>query len=190
MATHTATATGTGIPGLTAGTWEIDGDHSDVSFAVRHMMVSKVRGKFGAVRGTITITDDIMSSSVEATVDVSSFDTGNVDRDNHVRSADFLEIEKYPTMTYRSTAVRRKGSDYVVDGDLTLHGVTRPVSFGLEFGGAGTDAYGKQRAGFSVAGELNRRDFGVDITMPLDGGGVVVGDKVKLSLEIAAVLAE
>lgn len=183
----TTTTTTTQIPGLVPGTWTIDPTHSDVSFTVRHMMVSKVRGSFKSFSGEIVIADDLTKSSVDATIDVDSFDTGNADRDAHIRSADFLEVERYPTMTFHSTQIRPAGDDYVVDGELTLHGVTRPVSLDLEVGGVTTDPYGNLRLGLSATTEINRRDFGIDITMPLDSGGVVVGDKVKITLDVAAI---
>ncbi len=183
----TAPSTITQLPGYVTGTWTIDPVHSDVSFTVRHLMVSKVRGKFGTVEGKIVTASDPLASSATATIDVSSFDTG-AQRDNHIRSADFLEVEKHPTMTYRSTGIRADGDGFVVDGDLTLHGVTRPVPLTVELNGFGPDPYGGTRAGFSATGQINRRDFGVDIDMPMDGGGVVVGDKVQLVLEIEAVL--
>ena len=178
----------TEVPGLTAGTWTIDPSHTDVSFTVRHLMVSKVRGSFTRFDGTIVIAEDPLASSVEASVDLSSIDTRDENRDAHLRSADFFETETYPTMTFRSTKVRRAGSDFAVEGELSLHGVTRPVQLDLEFNGVSADPWGGTRAGFSAETEINRRDFGIDISMPLDGGGVVVGDKVKVHLEIEAVL--
>jgi polyisoprenoid-binding protein YceI len=173
---------------IAAGTWDIDPVHSDVSFAVRHMMVSKVRGRFGAVSGEIVTGEDLVDSSVTATIETASVDTGNDQRDAHVRSADFLDVEQFPTMAYRSTAVRRAGDEYVVDGELTLHGVTRPVALRLEPVGSGPDAYGGTRVGFSATATVNRNDFGVDIRLPLDGGGIVVGEKVEIQLEIEGVL--
>lgn len=180
----------TDIPGYVAGTWEIDPVHSDVSFTVRHMMVSKVRGKFHDVRGTIVTAENPLESQVSAEIDVNSVDTGNEQRDEHVRSAEFLDTATYPTMTYRSTSVRPKGDNLLVEGDLTLHGVTRPVELELELNGIGIDAYGATRAGFTATGQINRKDFGITIDMPLDGGGAVVGDKIQLQLEIAAVLTQ
>lgn len=120
--TATTTPTTPTIPGLVPGVWAIDPVHSDVSFTVRHMMVSKVRGGFKSFDGEIVVEDDVVDSSVIATVDVASFDTGNAERDAHIRSADFLDLEQHPTMTYRSTGIRPDGDDYVVDGELTLHG--------------------------------------------------------------------
>ena len=176
------------IPNLVAGTWEIDPVHSDVSFNVRHMMVSKVRGSFRTFSGAITITDDPGTASAEATIDLASIETNNEQRDGHIKSADFFEVEKYPTMTFRSTGVRADGGDYVVTGDLTLKGVTKSVDLNVEVGGAGPDAFGGTRAGFTANTTINRSDFGVDISMPMDGGGVVVGEKVSVQLEIEAVL--
>ena len=180
--------TSTQLPGYVVGTWDIDPVHSDVSFTVRHMMVSKVRGRLAAFSGEIVTTPEFGNSTVTATVDATSIDTGNAQRDGHVRSADFFAVETYPTWTFRSTGIRADGDAHVLDGEVTIKGVTRPVSFALEVNGFGPDAYGGTRAGFSASATINRNDFGVDIAMPLDGGGVVVGDKVTINLEIEAVL--
>ncbi len=178
----------TRIPGYLAGTWDIDPTHSDVSFSVRHMMVSKVRGRFASFTGEIVTGEDVTGSSVRATIDATSIDTGNAQRDGHVRSADFFDVENHPEWTYVSTGVRADGDDLVVDGELTIKGVTRPVPLALELNGFGPDAYGGTRAGFTATTAINRNDFGVDIVMPLDGGGVVVGEKVQITLEIQGVL--
>ncbi len=178
----------TTTPTLAAGTWTIDPSHSEVGFTVRHLMVSKVRGRFTTFEGAIVVGADELASSVTASIDVSSINTSDENRDNHLRGADFFEAETYPTMTYRSTSVVAKGGGYVVEGELTLHGVTKPVTLDLDFEGVGADPWGGTRAGFSASGEINRKDFGVDISMPLDGGGVVVGDKIKINLEIEAIL--
>jgi polyisoprenoid-binding protein YceI len=185
--TDTRTPSISDIPGLVPGTWSIDPTHSDVSFSVRHMMVSKVRGTFRRFDAELVIAENLSDSSVNATIDVGSFDTGNADRDAHIRSADFLDLERYPTMTYRSTAIHPEGDRFVVDGELTLHGVTRPVALQLEVGGVTTDPYGNLRLGLSATTEINRRDFGIDVSMPLEAGGVVVGDKVNITLDIAAI---
>ena len=176
------------IPGYIAGTWAIDAAHSAVSFSVRHLMVSKVRGSFRTFEGTLVTAENPADSSVTATIDLSSIDTNNADRDNHIRSADFFEVEKYPTMTYRSTGLRADGEDFILDGELDLHGVVKSVPLKLELNGFGPDPYGGTRVGFSATTEISRNDFGVDIHMPLDGGGVVIGDKIAISLEIEAVL--
>jgi polyisoprenoid-binding protein YceI len=176
------------IPSYTAGTWDIDPVHSEVSFSVRHMMVSKVRGRFGSFSGQIVTGEDVTGSSVSATIDATSIDTNNEQRDNHIRSADFFDVANHPTWSFASSAVRVDDGELRVDGELTIKGVTRPVTLSLEVEGFGPDAYGGTRAGFSASTTINRADFGVDISMPLDGGGVVVGDKVTINLEIEAVL--
>jgi polyisoprenoid-binding protein YceI len=185
----TSTAT-TPIPGYLAGIWDIDPLHSDVSFTVRHMMVSKVRGRFGSFSGQIITGEDLASSSVTATIDATSIDTGLEQRDGHIRSADFFDVENHPRWTFRSTGVRADGEALTVDGELTIKGVTRPVTLAVEVNGFGPDSFGGIRAGFSASATIDRNDFGVDIKLPLDGGGVVVGDKVQIALEIAAVLRQ
>jgi polyisoprenoid-binding protein YceI len=181
-------STATEVPGLVAGTWTLDPVHSEVGFMVRHLMVSKVRGEFATFSGVITIADNPLESSVTATIDATSIKTGDENRDAHLRSADFFEVEKYPEWTFHSTAVVPKGSDYVVTGDLTIHGVTRSVDLDLEFNGVSPDPWGGTRAGFSATTSLSRKDFGLEFNIPVDGGGVVVGDKVQINLEIEAVL--
>ncbi len=176
------------IPSYIAGTWDIDPVHSDVSFSVRHMMVSKVRGRFGIFSGEITTGQDITGSTVTATIDATSIDTNNEQRDNHIRSADFFDVATHPTWTFTSSAVRVDDGDLFLDGELTIKGVTRPVSMSLEVtASARTPTVARARAS-RPATTINRNDFGVDISMPLDGGGVVVGDKVTITLEIQAVL--
>jgi polyisoprenoid-binding protein YceI len=178
------------IPGYLVGTWNIDAVHSDVSFAVRHMMVSKVRGNFRSFEGQIVTAENPNDSYVTASIDLSSIDTANQQRDDHIRSADFFDVETYPTMTYRSTALKADGGDWLLEGELTLHGVTKSLPLKLELNGFTADPFGGQRAGFSATGELSRKDFGIDISLPMDGGGVVVGDKISINLEIEAVLAQ
>jgi polyisoprenoid-binding protein YceI len=176
------------IPGYLTGTWKADPVHSEVAFSVRHLMVSKTRGRFTSYDATLVTGEDPLDSTVTATIDLASIDTGFEMRDNHLRSADYFEIEKYPTMSYRSTGVRQTGDGWAVDGELTLHGITRQVPMAVEVNGFRPDPFGGQRAGFSATAQINRRDFGIDLTTPLDGGGVAVGDKVSISLEIEAVL--
>jgi polyisoprenoid-binding protein YceI len=178
----------TQIPGYVVGTWDIDATHSTVGFSVRHMMVSKVRGYFREFAGELITAEDPAQSGVTATIDLASIDTRQDQRDAHIRSADFFDVENHPQMTFRSTAVRTDGADWLVEGELSLKGNTRPVTLTLELNGFGPDAFGGYRAGFSARTEINRNDFGVDIKMPMDGGGVVVGDKVTVELEIEAVL--
>jgi polyisoprenoid-binding protein YceI len=178
----------TEIPGYLAGTWKADPEHSEVAFSVRHLMISKVRGRFTGFDITIVTGQDPLDSLVAATIDLASIDTGNQPRDEHLRSADFLDVEKYPTMSYHATGVRPTGDGWAVDGELTLHDVTRRVPLAVEVNGFGPDPFGGQRAGFSATAQINRREFGIDITIPMDGGGVVVGDKVSIGFEIQAVL--
>jgi polyisoprenoid-binding protein YceI len=178
----------TQIPGYLAGTWEIDAVHSDVSFSVRHMMVSKVKGRFGVFSGTVVTGERFEDSTVNATIDATSIDTNNEQRDGHIKSADFFEVEKYPEWTFASTGINADGVEFELHGDLTIKGVTKPVTLNLEIGGFGPDAFGGTRCGFTATTTINRSDFGVDISMPLDGGGVVVSEKVLITLEIEAVL--
>lgn len=182
------TATVHTVPGYLAGTWTIDPVHSEVGFTVRHMMVSKVRGRFGTFSGTLVTGEKLLDSTVTAEIDLSSIDTNNAQRDDHIRSADFFEVETYPTMTYRSTGLRVDGDEYVLDGELTLKGVTRQVPLRLEFNGFGPDAYGGTRAGFTAIAQIDRRDFNVNFNAALETGGLVVADKVTIQLEIEAVL--
>ena len=178
----------TRIPQYLTGTWTLDPIHSEVGFTVRHLMVSKVRGKFTGFTGTIVTRDDALASAVEAEVDLRTIDTGNADRDAHLRSADIFDVDHYPTMAYRSRAVRWDGDDLVVDGDLTLHGVTREVPLALEVHGFQEHTpFGDTRVGFSATADINRSDFGVDFNIPMDDGGVVVGDRVRINLEIEAI---
>lgn len=175
------------IPGYIAGTWDLDPSHSEIGFSVRHLMVSKVRGRFGKFEGEIVTSEDPAASSVTATIDLGSVITGDESRDAHLRSPDFFDVDANPIMTYRSTGMRTRGNDYVVDGELTLHGVTRSVPLELELNGFIESPMGT-RVGFSASGEISRKDFGIEFNMPLDGGGVVVGDKVTISLEVEGVL--
>jgi polyisoprenoid-binding protein YceI len=184
--TEVTTAT---VPGYVAGKWTIDPVHSEVGFSVRHMMVSKVRGRFSEFSGEIVTGENPLDSSVTAEIQLSSIITGSEQRDQHIRSADFFEVETYPTMTYRSTGVREDGGEFILDGELTLKDVTRRVPLRLELNGFGPDAYGGTRAGFTATAEINRRDFNVNFTAPMQNGGAVVADKVTISLEVEAVLA-
>jgi polyisoprenoid-binding protein YceI len=173
---------------LPTGTWAIDPAHSAATFSVRHLMVSKVRGRFTSFSGTISVPDDPFASTVEATIDVASIDTHDAGRDEHLRSGDFLEIDTYPTITFRSTGVRGDSpDDLVLVGDLTIRGVTRSVDLALEFNGVAADPWGGTRAGFSATTEVSRKDFGMEWNVALETGGFVVGDKVKIELEVEAI---
>jgi polyisoprenoid-binding protein YceI len=188
MTTTTTPQLAEAAPGLVAGTWKIDPAHSHVGFSVRHLMVSKVRGAFTRFDGSITIDEALTGSRVEATIEVASVDTRDAARDAHLRTSDFFAVDEFPVMTFRSTGLRRSGGDWLVAGDLTLRGVTRPVELTVEFEGVQRDPWGGTRAGFIASTTIHRKDFGVDWNAPVDGGGVVVGDKVTIDLEIEAVL--
>jgi polyisoprenoid-binding protein YceI len=154
-------------------------------------MVSKVRGRFTRFQGSFVIADDPVDSSVEATVELASIDTGNADRDTHVRSADFFDVDQHSTLEYRSTGIRADGDGYIVDGELSLRGVTKPVPLHLEVNGFQANTpFGDSRVGFSATAEIDRRDFGVEFNAPLEGGGVTLGNKVQITLEIEAVLQD
>lgn len=170
---------------LSAGTWAIDPVHSSISFSVRHLVVSKVRGNFGAFGGAVTVAAD-GNPSVSAEIDVASVHTGNEQRDAHLRAADFFDVEKYPTATFVSTSVTPDGEGYRLEGDFTLKGVTRRISLPLVFNGVNPGMGHGAVAGFEASVVLNRKDFGIDIDMPLETGGAVVGDKVTITLEIEA----
>ena len=175
-------------PEIPAGTWTIDASHSEVGFSVRHLMVSKVKGNFERFEGTITIGDDPLDSSVQVEVDLSSINTRDEQRDGHLRSGDFFAVDTHPKMTFVSTKVEPAGSDYRVTGDLTIKGTTKSVVLDLEFNGTHPDPWGGTRSGFSATTEISRKAFGVDFEIPMDGGGVVVGDKITVGLEVEAVL--
>jgi polyisoprenoid-binding protein YceI len=170
---------------LSAGTWAIDPVHSSISFTVRHLVVSKVRGTFGSFSGAVVVGAD-GSASVSAEIAVDSVNTGNEQRDAHLKAADFFDVEKFPTASFSSTGVRADGDDYVLDGDFTLKGVTKPIQLKLEFNGVNPGMGHGEVAGFEATVVLNRKDFGIDIDMPLETGGAVVGDKVTITLEIEA----
>ena len=169
------------IPGYVAGTYTIDPGHSDVAFTVRHLMVSKVRGHFTRFQGELALAPDPLASSVTATIELASIDTNNPQRDDDLRSANFFETDTYPTMTFRSAGIRHGEDGFDVDGELTLHGVTRPVTLALDVNGFTRDPYGGTRAGFSATTGLDRGDFGISTNIPMDGGGVVMATASRSS---------
>ena len=157
---------------------------------VRHPMVSKVRGHFTRFQGELTLAPDPLASSVTATIELASIDTNNPQRDDDLRSANFFQTDTYPTMTFRSVGIRHGEDGFDVDGELTLHGVTRPVTLALDVNGFTRDPYGGTRAGFSATGEINRTDFDITTNIPMDGGGVVIGDTIQLFIEVEAILQQ
>lgn len=177
------------VPGYIAGTWDIDPVHSHIGFAARHLMVSKVRGNFTTFEGQIVTAENPLQSSATVTIDTTSLTTGNAQRDGDVKGENFMDTGNHPTMTFRSTGIRPKGGgEFVVDGELTIKGVTRPVELAAEVNGFGPDPYGGTRAGFSATGEINRNDYGITANMVLPTGGVMVSEKIQLTIEVEASL--
>jgi len=175
------------LTGYLAGTWDIDPVHTDVAFVVRHLVVTKVRGRFNDVSGHLVTAENPLESSVEISVDLNSITTNNDMRDNHLRSADFFEVEKHPTMTYLASGVRQTDDGFVLDGELSLKDVTKVVPLEFEFNGVSTaDDFGT-RAGFSGKAQINRKDFNVNFAAA-QNGLAVVGDKIEIHIEVEAVL--
>jgi len=175
--------------GYVAGTWDIDPVHSHIGFTARHLMVSKVRGNFTKFEGQIITGEDPLQSSATATIDTTSLETNHEQRNSDVKGEGFLDVANHPTMTFRSTGIRPKGDgDYLVDGELTIKGVTRPAELAVEVNGFGPDPYGGTRAGFSATGEINRNDFGITANFALPTGGVMVSEKIQLTIEVEATL--
>jgi polyisoprenoid-binding protein YceI len=181
------TAEAVEIGGYVTGTWELDPVHSHIGFVARHLMVSKVRGHFSKFQAEIVTAPSPLESSATAAIDLSSVDTGNETRDNDLRSSNFFDAAAHPQMTFRSTGIRRERGGFVLDGDLTIRGVTHPVSLAFEVNGFGPDPYGGTRAGFSAHGEINRTDFGVSFNAPVPGG-VMISEKIQIEIEAEAVL--
>jgi len=181
----------TDLSALTPGTWTIDPAHSTVGFVARHLMITKVRGRFTDFSGSIEVGENPLQSHVVATVNLASVDTGDAGRDAHLRNADFFDLEGggSPTMTFVSTGIKDDDGDYVLFGDLTINGVSRQVEFDLEFDGVNVDPWNNTKAGFTASTEINRKDFGLEWNVALETGGVLVGDKVKVELDIQAVKA-
>ncbi|MCG0239783.1 MAG: YceI family protein [Firmicutes bacterium] len=169
--------------------WTIDPAHTVVEFAVRHMMISTVKGTFSGIQGTILADpEDLTSASCEVTVDVNSINTREPQRDEHLRSPDFFDAANYPTITFRSRSITRTGEqEYLLVGDLTIRGVTREVQLRLTYAGQARDPWGNERIGFSVEGKINRKDFGLTWNAVLETGGVLVGDEVRINIEAEAV---
>jgi polyisoprenoid-binding protein YceI len=181
------------IPAVVNGqTWDIDRGHSHVGFSVNHLVVSKVRGAFTDFSGSMQFNgQNVASGAVEATVKMESIDTGVPDRDTHLRGADFFAVDSFPNMTFRSKkTVPGKDGEFQLVGDLTLKDVTKEVAFDCEFHGTVQDPWGNTRAGFSGEGIINRQDFHITWSKALDGGGFVVGDEVRIMLEVEAVKAK
>lgn len=173
---------------IPAGAWQLDTAHSTIGFSVRHMMVSKVRGRFSAFTADIVTADDLTRSSVVATVEMASIDTGDAGRDEHLRANDFFDVAAHPNMTFRSTGISGTDDEVKLQGDLTVKGVSRPVTFDLEVGGVGKDPWGSTKAGFTASTTISRKDFGLEYNAALETGGVLIGDKVTIEVDIEAAL--
>lgn len=173
----------------TTGTWDIDASHSVIAFTVRHAMVAKTRGRFTEVSGTLTIDGaNPGASKADVTIPAASFDTGSADRDAHVRSADFLDVENFPALTFVSTGITQHGSDeFEIAGDLTIHGVTKPVTLKAELNGVAVDPFGNTRIGFEAKTKIKRSDYGLNWNAALEAGGVLVSDEVKIELDVEAI---
>ncbi len=173
---------------ITTGTWNLDPTHTEIGFSVRHIM-SKVRGKFETFEGTLVTADPITDSKVTVEVDLSSINTGTADRDAHLRSQDFFDTENHPKMTFVSTGVVQKSDDsFVVQGDLAIKGVTKPVELDVDFLGEGGDPWGGTRVGVEATGQISRKEFGIDFNIPLEGDKVMIGDKITITINAEAVL--
>jgi polyisoprenoid-binding protein YceI len=179
-------ATATTLP---TGTWNVDPSHSRVGFRVKHLGISTVRGEFGKYEGQLVVADD-GTITASGKVDVSSIDTSESDRDTHLKAPDFFDVETYPEITFQSTSVRAKDEDtYEITGDLTLHGVTKPITLIAESGGSEVDPFGNTRIGFEITGQISRSDYGMKFNMALGSGNLAVSDKIKLDLDVSAVKA-
>ena len=184
-ATAVRTVEGTSAP--VAGTYTIDASHSVVEFVVRHLGLAKVRGRFNEFEGTIVVADDITSSKADVVIQSASIDTRDAGRDEHLRTADFFNAEVNPTVEFHSTGIRRSGGDWLVDGDLTIAGTTRPVTLEVDFEGSAGDPWGNTRIGFSAETKVNREDFGLTWNQALETGGWLVGKEVKIELSVEAI---
>ncbi len=172
-----------------ATTWKIDPTHSAIHFTVRHMVFAKVRGTFGVWQAELSLdSDDLSRSELAVEIDAKSIDTGVADRDTHLRSGDFLDVETHPKLTFKATRIEKSSdTELKLTGDLTIHGKTRPVALEVERLGEGTDPWGNRRIGFSARGSINRKDFGLEWNQVLEAGGVLVGDKVEIEIDVEAV---
>ncbi|MBH0023005.1 YceI family protein [Salinibacterium sp. SWN248] len=177
-------------PSFTTGTWHIDATHSTVSFTVKHLMISKVRGTFEGFSGTIVTSETPAENSVTAEIAMATINTNQADRDGHLRNNDFFNVEQFPTATFKSTSVAINGDDLTIEGDLTLRGVTKPVTLKGEFGGIAQNPYGQTIAAASASTVINRTNFGVNYNAALETGGVLLGEDVALTFDLQAALQQ
>lgn len=178
MTTQTTTR-----PSLDTGTWILDPDHTKIGFVAKHLMVSKVRGHFDEFDSNIEVAENLTDTKVEVSLDAASITTGAADRDGHLRSGDFLDVENYPKLTFTSTDIRQEGDIWKVTGDLTIRGETRPITLDVEYEGTATDPWGNEHVGFNASAKLVREDWGLTWNVPLEGGGWLVSKEVDLEIE-------
>jgi polyisoprenoid-binding protein YceI len=173
---------------MAKATWVVDPSHTTVEFSIKHMMIANVKGRFGGVEGTLVAdTADLTTAAIDVAVDVASVDTRDAQRDAHLRSADFFDVEQFPKMTFKSYRIERSGeNEYRLIGDLSIHGVTKSVAWNLTFEGQGKDPWGNEKAGFTAETKISRKDFGLVWNAALETGGVLVGDDVKISVAVEA----
>ena len=167
-----------------AGTWTVDASHSSLEAVAKHLVVSKVRGRFSRFEGTIVVAEALEDSTVDVTIDAASIDTNDEQRDGHLRGEDFLDVEKHPTLTFRSSSVKEAGDHYVVPGELTIRGVSRPVELEVDYLGLVKDPWGNDKAGFSATTTIDREEFGITWNAALETGGVLVGKNLKIEIDL------
>jgi len=167
-----------------AGTWTVDASHSSLEAVAKHLVVSKVRGRFSRFEGTIVVAEALEDSTVDVTIDAASIDTNDEQRDGHLRGEDFLDVEKHPTLTFRSSSVKEAGDHYVVPGELTIRGVSRPVELEVDYLGIVKDPWGNDKAGFSATTTIDREEFGITWNAALETGGVLVGKNLKIEIDL------
>ncbi|MBG6084139.1 YceI family protein [Zhihengliuella flava] len=175
---------------LSTGTWNIDNSHSEIGFSVRHAGISKVRGRFSDVEGTLQVAEEVAKSQLQAVVQTASVDTRDENRDAHLKGEDFFNVEQFPTMTFAGKDLVGQGNEFTLHGDLTIRGTTQPVEFDVEFQGTAVDPFGLTRAGFEATTTISRKEFGLTWNAALEAGGVLVGDKVTIILDLSLVKAE
>jgi polyisoprenoid-binding protein YceI len=183
----TGTTPTSSIPGLVAGTYAIDAAHSEIGFTVRHLM-TKVRGTFQEYAGEIVVKDSLEESTAAVTVELGSVHTRSEQRDGHLRSGDFFDAENSPKMTFVSTGLKPEGDDYILAGELTIKNVTKPIELAVEFLGVDQNAYGQTIIGFEASAQISRKEWGIDFNVPLEGGKLLIGDKVDIHLDVQAAL--
>jgi polyisoprenoid-binding protein YceI len=180
--------TASAIPGYVAGTWKLDPAHSEVTFSVRHLAISKVKGSFRSFDVTVVTAENPLESTIEASIDIASVSTGQAPRDEHLQTSDFFLASEHPQMIFRSNGIREDGSDLLIDGELTLRGVTKPVTLKTEFGGITTDGYGQTKLGAEATTKIDRTEFGVNWNAALEAGGFTLGNDVTINLDVQLVL--